>query len=1643
MKDIFKRFISNEKTLLISRLILGAIFIASSIGKLQHPDEFTTLVASYNLLPYALSMAYGYLIPWVEFIIGSLLVLGLLTRLSSAISILLTISFVFASSYQLFTGVAGSCGCFGEILPLTLPQSLSMDAMMLLIAIPLVLRNSSFFSLRQWITDSSHNLSKTKGFALSGAGKLFATATIIMLLLSSSPQLVQATISTDKALLPDNSVTDNYLVNDEINQSQENADNTIKDPSANNIQNIPVNERINAVLEKEESVFILFYTDWCGFCKKQKPMLDMMEPEYSGDITFLRVNADENRQAMQEFGVTGFPTMFLITGTDSAGGFVQQKFTGFTDEAKLRASFSQSITGEGCQPGGVDNVIKDPSTNNVQNVPINTRINESLETSEAVFVLFYADWCGFCKKEKPVIDALEQQYSGKISFLRLNNEIEAEAFKEYGVTGFPTMFLITDDGNDGDFISQKFVGFTDEVKLKASFDRIISGDGPSQGGVSATITLPANDPVVLNNDIGDITCFGLPADSPYVCGSLGTCVANDICLCYPGYSGSVCQNPYGVMCDGISNSDSSVCGGNGVCTADEHCVCEPGYSGDYCEIANTDTCDGINPDDPLVCSENGICIGLDTCLCDPGLTGDYCNEPVTEWFCGGYYYEDMEACNEVGACVGQDICECYEGYKGEFCQFVIEPGLYCGGIASEDPAVCSGRGNCDDWDHCQCFPGYTGPNCEFVTSCFDLDAFDPSVCSGYGSCDSTDVCHCEPGHYGENCQESESFICNGVDASESSVCYYHGDCIGPDVCSCDPGYEGEWCDDATSVTCFGLSIDDPLVCNGGECVAQDTCECPWSWAGDNCQLRDNWYCNDRLFTDPEVCSAHGECVYGGGCVCNEGYTGDNCENLVDVLLSCFGKLATDPAVCNGGDCVEPDTCICPPGFTGADCLAPAECSDCYYGTCVGDNVCECDPGWFGDRCDSYYTCYGTPAPFACGDHGVCVGTDTCVCDEFHTGDDCLDPIICYLEYASDRDVCSGNGDCVGNNQCECDYGWGGDKCDYRLDVCYGNLSTDVDVCNSNGICVDDGTENWVCQCDPGYDGESCNIPYMCDGVVGLPACNGEYGTCIGSNVCECNYPYTGVFCDELITCNGVVATDDNVCSGFGICTASGTCECDDEHEGDNCADKIECGGVAYDDVNVCAGQGTCTKDEPCLCNEGYTGIICSIPVGMTCDGIPYNDPLVCGGDGQCVAQDICQCTDGSTGINCNTPTTPCGNGILDPGEECDDSNTTSGDGCSSACTIEVLCSPGTYSATGYAPCMPCEAGTFNDDVGATTCEECDGGTFSNSGAETCTICPAGTHSLNNSSECTYCPAGTYSDIGSAACINCPEGTHSIEGSPTCTSCPPGTYYISESFTCESCPAGTYSSLPEQESCTVCPEGYNSYPGSSVCYPDEDMDEVADSEDNCPSVYNPEQTDSDADGAGDACDLCPDDPLKTDPGSCGCGVVDTDSDGDTVADCVDNCPDIANFDQADGDGDGLGNVCDPVNATLEINPDTLNLKSMSNKNSITAFIELPSDAELNLIDINTVVLEANGSTIVAQLHPISIEDHDNNDVLDMMVKFERQALIDALSHTEFSVWQKMSKFFGWKVNVNIGVRGYLDDGRHFYGEDTIRTTLPKK
>jgi hypothetical protein len=180
--------------------------------------------------------------------------------------------------------------------------------------------------------------------------------------------------------------------------------------------------------------------------------------------------------------------------------------------------------------------------------------------------------------------------------------------------------------------------------------------------------------------------------------------------------------------------------------------------------------------------------------------------------------------------------------------------------------------------------------------------------------------------------------------------------------------------------------------------------------------------------------------------------------------------------------------------------------------------------------------------------------------------------------------------------------------------------------------------------------------------------------------------------------------------------------------------------------------------------------------------------------------------------------------------------------------------------------------------------------------------------------------------------------------------------------------------------------------TAVC--DIDGDGVLNEVDNCPSIPNSQQENSDTDSYGDACD---------------------------------NCPSIHNPDQTDTDGDGIGNACDIDGICIDFNPDTLNISSCGNW--VTVYIELPAGYDPEEIDPATILLNAEISPVLDAQYgfvtdPASylVDKACMAGVTELMVKFDREVVSSTLP-------------LGSSVEVTIA--GELNDETHFEGMDTIR------
>jgi hypothetical protein len=97
-------------------------------------------------------------------------------------------------------------------------------------------------------------------------------------------------------------------------------------------------------------------------------------------------------------------------------------------------------------------------------------------------------------------------------------------------------------------------------------------------------------------------------------------------------------------------------------------------------------------------------------------------------------------------------------------------------------------------------------------------------------------------------------------------------------------------------------------------------------------------------------------------------------------------------------------------------------------------------------------------------------------------------------------------------------------------------------------------------------------------------------------------------------------------------------------------------------------------------------------------------------------------------------------------------------------------------------------------------------------------------------------------------------------------------------------------------CQECTKWTDKKTCDKLCLGKSDVDKVfvsrpdgwIDTEDNCPTIYNPDQADGNNDLVGDACE---------------------DFDGDGVVNACDNCPTTTNSRQKDGDENGVGDVCE--------------------------------------------------------------------------------------------------------------------------------------
>ena len=634
-----------------------------------------------------------------------------------------------------------------------------------------------------------------------------------------------------------------------------------------------------------------------------------------------------------------------------------------------------------------------------------------------------------------------------------------------------------------------------------------------------------------------------------------------------------------------------------------------------------------------------------------------------------------------------------------------------------------------------------------------------------------------------------------------------------------------------------------------------------------------------------------------GEACDEGQASATCT------AACALPVCGDGVTSAGEECDDGD------GNDANDCTNACTLATCGDGVLwnAGNGAEQCDDAGASENCD------GDCTLVECGD-GVTNSTAGEACDDADNNDnnDCTNN--CQLPACGDGILWAAG---TGTEQCDdsgfsatCDADCTLPQCgDGITNVSAGEACDDDDNDNNNDCTNDcqlptcgDGIRwsagSGIEQCDDaGFSANcdaDCTLPECGDGIANAPA---------------------GEACDDGDSDN----TDDctNLCKlptcGDGIvwATGSGTEQCDDAGASarcdldctlPQCGDGITNGlaGEACDDGDVVNGND-CTNDcQPAVCGDGIVWAAGN-------------------GTEQCDDAGVSATCD----VNCTLP--GCGDGIVNlaAGEECDDANNTNGDDCTNGCRMARCgdgirwnfgsgnepCDGGGETATCDANCTlaECGDGTTNTLAG----EACDDGEQTSTCDSDCTVPECG-DSVTNIPAGEACDDGEQTSTCDSDCTvpECGDGRTNALAGETCddgddddandctndcriATCGDGVRWAGGTGS-EQCDDGGESATCNTD-CTLlrCGDGItNSTAGEACdevtlglgctadCLLDADNDLVNDGDDNCPTAANTNQADADGDGLGDACDPTPTGPAGT-PVDSGGGRVDGDDPGVTL------------------------------------------------------------------------------------------------------------------------------------------------------------------
>jgi thioredoxin 1 len=78
----------------------------------------------------------------------------------------------------------------------------------------------------------------------------------------------------------------------------------------------------DVVLHSDKPVLVDFWATWCKPCLMVAPILDELAEEYDGQVTFTKVDLDQNQKIAANYGIMSIPALIIFKGGEPVANIV-------------------------------------------------------------------------------------------------------------------------------------------------------------------------------------------------------------------------------------------------------------------------------------------------------------------------------------------------------------------------------------------------------------------------------------------------------------------------------------------------------------------------------------------------------------------------------------------------------------------------------------------------------------------------------------------------------------------------------------------------------------------------------------------------------------------------------------------------------------------------------------------------------------------------------------------------------------------------------------------------------------------------------------------------------------------------------------------------------------------------------------------------------------------------------------------------------------------------------------------------------------------------------------------------------------------------------------------------------------------------